>query len=312
MENTLPTFDDVVFGPTEDTAPVEEIQEVEETVEEIQEEEQESEQSEPLANLVYQTLVEQGYLDEDPDFNGSLDYIDEKLQELPKKYIDDTINSLPEHTRKVLQYVTTENVTEDEFKNYLKEFIKEENQIDISSSDSARSFLEEKLKQQGLRPAAIQAQLDDLEDSDELLTEAEKILNAEKKKTDQLQEQKIQQNQEQAKQQQEFMSSIQNTLKESNWDKPKQEAILKTMPKANEIIYKASGKPKAYLQIIDFLASFNGEEFDVSKFETKAKSKATEEIKTRLEKSGFSSTKTKGESGKPTSSSFEEFAKKLK
>lgn len=296
MENTQ-TTDPEDFNPFDIALPTDELEtsEVESTEEEseqsVEEISTESVEADGLAQATYEALVEKGLFDADDKFDGSFDYIDEKLEGLPDKLLNQAISNLPEHSQSVLKYISTagDNLTPDELKDFMREYLNEQNLPDVSTQDSARSYLEEQLKAQGLRPAAIQAQLDDLEDSNELISEAQKSLDAKEKKTQALIESKAQENQKITEDQKQFYQSVQTALVETKWSKSQQEKVLQTAPNANNIVNKIVSQPKAYIQFIDFLSKFDGKEFDMEAYKKQGEARATSSLREKIEKSGFSS-----------------------
>jgi len=295
---TLPTFENVnqsevvlsledLIKPEDQTSVEGEGQDEdqEEESEETGSQENEESESDPLALSVYETLVEKGLIQDDGTFDGTLDYIEEKLASKPKELVKQEISTYPDFSQKVLSYVATagQNLTEEEFKNFVKEFISEQDAPDVSTLDSARAYLEEHLKQSGLRASAIQAQLDDLEDSDELISEAEKLLKEKEKQTDKLIQGKEKQNQQITESQKQFFQSVQTVLEETKWSKAQQEKVLQTIPKTNTIFNEIASKPKAYVQLIDFLSKFTGEEFNLEAYMKQGESRANSQLKEKLE-----------------------------
>ena len=320
-ENTLLTFDDseVVLN-LEDFETAIQPEEVEEVAEESSEEVESTEETnevdeivnDPLAQTVYESLVEKGILPKSEEFNGTFEFIDEQMDNLPNVLLKKAIDDLPEHSQQLLKFVAAagQNLEREELDKFIREFINEQSIPDVTSLDTARAYLETHLKEQGLRPSAIQAQLDDLEDSDELISEAEKLLSKKVKTTDQLIRDKELENKEIQESQKQFFKSVQTSLAETSWSKTQQEKVLQTIPKATSIISEVISKPKAYIQLIDFLEKFNGDEFNIEVYRKQGESRATSTIKDKLEKSGFTSASTKVQSttGSPDASdSFKDY-----
>lgn len=298
--DTLPTFDDV--NPHDVILQVEEVEETHEELENDDPPEGETPEeveTDPLAQATYEALVEKGIIEADDKFNGSFDYLDQRFEELPTKLLKSAINDLPEHSQTVLKFIAAagSNLEPEELKDFLKTYIGEQDVPDISTADSARAFLEGELKAQGLRPNAIQAQLDDLEDSNELLSEAEKLLKGKEKKTDTLIQGKEQATQQAIDSQKEFVQSVTTTLSETGWSKPQQQKIMQMIPKANNVLNEIVKSPKAYVQLMDLLSKFNGKEFDLGDIEKRGESRVASVLKDKITKSGFTSG-----SGKTTAS----------
>ena len=318
MENTYPVFDDtnpadVVISVDSFDDPIEDSIETPEEVQETPEESVEVEtpaEPDPLAQATYESLVERGLLEQDEAFDGSFNYIDEKLDTLPNKLLKSAIDDLPDYSQKVLKFIATagNNLTPEELDSYLREYLGEQVVPDVSTVDSARSVLEDHLRSQGLRQSAIQAQLDELEDSDELISEAEKLIKGKETKTDTLIKSKEADNQRIAQEQKEFVSSVNTTLSELGWSKQQQSKVLQTIPKSNDILNQVVKSPKAYIQLIDILSKFDGKEFNLADIEKRGESRVTASIKEKLDKSGFvSGSKTKASVGQPADDIFKDF-----
>lgn len=298
--NTLPTFEEV--DPSAVILSVENVEEgqtetQEESQEEIEETQEESSTEEtstsedPLARAAYEAYVERGFIEEDDKFDGTFESLDEKLDNLPNILLKQAIEDLPQHSQSVLKFIAAagSNLNLDELKGFMKEYIGEQDLPDVSTNDSARTYLEQHLKSQGLRPNAIQAQLDDLEDSDELVSEATKLLTSKEKKTDQLIQDKEKENEQFAQDQKAFVQSVNTTLTELGWSKSQQQKVLQTIPKTNDILGQVVKNPKAYVQLIDILSKFDGKEFDLEDILKKGESRANSSIREKITKSGFTS-----------------------
>jgi len=321
MENTLqlPTFEDA--SPTDVVLSVDTFETELETPEIETEEEQETQTDEPdlgspdvdpLAQATYEAYVERGLLEEDSEFDGTFESLDVKLDQVPSKLLKQAIDDLPQHSQSVLKFIAAAgtNMQPEELKAFMKEYLGEQDLPDVSNLDSARNFMEQHLKAQGLRPNAIQAQLDDLEDSNELITEAEKLIQSKEKKTDSMILNKEQENQKIKQGQQEFVQSVNTTLTELGWSKPQQQKVLQTIPKTNEILGQIVKSPKAYVQLMDILSKFDGKDnFDLEAFKKQGESRVTSTLKAKLDKSGYTSGsgKTTSSTEIPTSDLFKDY-----
>lgn len=269
------------------------------TVEELNLEEEviipqtEGETPDPLAQSVYEHFLEKGYFEEDPDkpFDGSFEYIDNQLSELPQKLLTSAIQELPQESQHLLKFVAAAgaNLTRDELRNYFDAHLKETEEVKLETQDEARSFLEAELKAKGLRASAIQAQLDELEEEGQLMAEAEKIKKEKPKLTDKLLSDKQKALADKAERERIFVSNIQKELLETKWAQARQDKITKTIPKANDILSKIVADPKAYIQFIDILTRFDGKQFDFEDLKKQGESKAASDLKEKIQRNGFSS-----------------------
>lgn len=291
----------------EDVNPFDEIDETQQDGDQqeqgtIEVEQQEESEGDPLATATYEALVERGLFVADDKFDNSFDYIESKLSELPDNLLKQAVESKPEFSKKVLDYIliANDNLTEVEFQSFIKEFIKEQDKPDVSTADSARAFLEDHFSKQGIAAPAVQAQLDYLEDTSDIVKEAEKLLALVEKQTDKLIESKKQENEQIAESQKVFYAEVNSALKEFNWSQKQQDSVMATMNKSNEIIQAVIKNPKAYVQMMDFMSKFNGKEFDLEDYRKQGESRATSKFKEKIQNSGFTSQAARTEARQTT------------
>lgn len=239
----------------------------------------------------YEMLTTFGILETDDAFDNKSETLESKLEELPDKLLNSAIAQLPKASQKLLSFAANakEDVTIDELFSFVKSLKEETTEVVIETADEAREFLAKQLSAQGLSKRAIDVELDELEENDKLLETAKAKLASLPKKTDQLIDNKKES--QVAKQQatKQFYSAIQQELETAGWKKSKQQEIINTAPKANNILAEVMSSPKAYVQLIDFLTKFKGKEFDLSDYEKRGESKATSNIKSIIQKNSISS-----------------------
>lgn len=293
----IPVPEDTTEQDSQDTTEEEEQdlieeqdnQDIPETTEETQED-----GKDPLAQATFDKYVALGVLEPDEEFDGTFDYIESRLDDAPVKLLNQAIQELPEQSHAVLQFITAAgaNITKDEIIKFVETW-KEEDRTSFEMEDEARTYLADKLKTQGLRDKAIQAQLDDLEDEGELLNEANKLLAEENTKTQKLIESKKAQTESNKQAEKQWYSAIQEELKTLNYTKRKNDEIQKTMANANKVLQDVYTSPKAVIQLMDLLTKFNGKEFDLSDFEKQGTTKAVSGIREAMAKSAQNSAGTK-------------------
>lgn len=290
LENDFP--EDQVEETTDENETEDEGQEEDEPIEETET----KEEPDALAKATYNRLVAQGLLDEDPEFAGTFEDIEERLEDVPKRLLNQAIEELPQNSQAMLKFIAAAgtNITPQEIYDFAKTVVNE-TQTSFETLDEAKSFMETKLKAQGLKDRAIQAEIEELEDSDELLDKANKLLAEDNKKSQKLIENKEEQNRQIQESQKQFVSAIGEELKTLNYSKRKEEQIRSTMPKSNQILSDVVKSPKAYIQLIDFLSKFKNNEFDLSDYLKQGASKATSDLREALNKTTASTgTKTTG------------------
>lgn len=287
--NNLPVFDIVL--EEEDLNVDQVVEEQEPKTEEIETGQQEI--ADPLAYSFYEELVNRGYLDETSDFKGSWEELDSMIADLPQRVLNSVIATMPDESKQILKFVAAagQDLTKDELKKFFNTYFEESSAPDVSTNDSARAYLESVLEEQGLKPRAIQAQLDALEDEDALIEEAKKVLNSKTASTEEIIRQKEQEVREKRQAQQNFVRSIQEEIKSQGW-RPERVAKVQTVfSEVNTILNQVASNPKAYVQLVDLLTYFdpNKKEFDLSVLTKKAESKAASTLKDNITKNGFSS-----------------------
>ncbi len=153
--------------------------------------------------------------------------------------------------------------------------------------DDAREYLEKVYAKQGMKSRAITAQLDDLEESEELLTTAQAELQKEKTETQKLIQSAKEQTKEEKRVIAEFNNSVTQTIQ--SFPKQRQSAIIETATKAIDIINEIGKDPKAYVQFMDLLSYYKNGSFDLSVFEKQGTSKAVSGLRDKISASRITS-----------------------
>lgn len=280
-------------------------------LQETQEEEivpEETIDTDPIATSVYETLVEKGYIQADENFNGTFEWLDSQLENLPAKFLNEAIQELPDDSKAVFQFIAAagDNITKEELIKFVKTW-EEESAILVETEDEAIEYLRGKYKTLGWRDKVITTQLEDLEDNQELMTEVQKYLDEDKKQTQKLIEQKTLQNQEAEKNRQQFYNSVHDEIKNLNYAPRKVEAIKQVIPRSQQIFTEIAKSPKAYTQLMDLLTMFNGKEFDLEPIRKQGQSKATTALGDAIKKNSVSSAGTKTKSTEASSFNSKQF-----
>jgi len=320
MENTdnlIPSFDDLdefVLDLTgeefeekksenEEEAPEVETEEpIVETVEEETEEPAEEEVSdeESTVKALYDTLVGKGILYEDKEFKPSWEGLESMLETLPDRIAEDMIESAPDVLKKVLEFgfASGENITKESLKGFMQTYLEDldnaEKEIDVSTVEGARSFMKEHLSKT-LRPVAVEAALDAMEDDGSLMTEAKAETEKLKQSNNhqKLIDDKIRENEQIAERTRQRSLAIQKELNSEDYDKPTLNTIVNVLRdnKISTIIKNAWENPKAYVQLAYIMTKFdeNKKEFNFDSFVKEAKSSETQAVRKSILKDSFSS-----------------------
>lgn len=310
-DNLIPEFDDfqIIVDMTDETEVNEkETEDVETTVETVEdaseivveESTDEVEETDETAKAVYTTLVAKGIVPENKDFKGSWEELEESLVSLPERVADDIIQSAPDITKKVLEFsfASGDNITKESLKHFINTYLDDiessEKEVDVTTVEGARAFMKEQLLKT-LKPVAVEAALDAMEDDDSLIDEAKNKLEAIKKINNhqKLIDDKIAENQNAAEQLKQKTLAIQKELVPDNYSKEAISVITDYLQngKLNNVLKQAIDKPKALVQLTHFVSKFDKEkgEFNFDDFIKEAATPAVQKTKKNILKDSFSS-----------------------
>ena len=274
----------IEFAPLEET-PTEQSEldvQNETDQEESVEQEETPQENDELAKFTYEEYKNRGLIveTEDNPFDGTLDWIEKQMDELPSIVQNNLISKLPTEARDFVDLLLTKpNLTKEDFKQFYQDFLNDESPV-VETVDEARTFLESVYAEKGLKPKAIQAQLDDLEDDGQLLDEAKKELDKKGSVIKANLQTIKQQEAEYQKQHTEFLTSVQIEI--GTYSPVRQKAIKEIAPNVSQIVNDISSNPKAYTQLLDILTYYKDGKFDLSKFEKQAETKVVNKFKDRL------------------------------
>lgn len=314
-ETYIPDFEDIVLAINNDDLPnveetvksTEEIVETVTPVEEIQEstETKYSENADPKAIAFFSELKERNYIieKEDRPFDGTWESIDSYVEDLPQTVLNSVVENLPDLSKPILQFIAEagDNITVDELKNFFKAHFEdlEEKTSNIETIDSARNYLEQVYKEQGIKPTLISVMLDKLEDDDSILDEAKAEMEKQSTKTrkvDELISNKSQENNQIKEQQVKFVQDVTTELKSSGWKNERIDKVQNVLKgqEFNNTLRDIVSNPKALVQLADFITYYNKDNktFNLDVFQKQFETKQTISLKEKLEKNQFSSNST--------------------
>lgn len=330
MQTTLPEFDFELILPAEPTNPDAKSQPIVENQEEDKDPEiildsqekaepvteevapQYGANADPKAIAVYEELKERGIYIEDPEspFDGTWEKIDENFDNLPQRLLNTVVAEAPELMKQVLRFTFSDpNITKEELANFIKvhlEDIENTTPESIETMDGAREFLEAVYKERGMRPSAIRASLDALEEDDVLIEEAkEEASKTKSTKTEQLIANKENENiaKEQAATQ--FVQKVSEELDALGW-KPTRATKVKEVLSNNNLstlLNTTVKNPKGIIKLADFLSYVDPKTGDVdyTAFMKHSETSANTAFKNRIENAVSSPTiNTRSNSNNPT------------
>ncbi len=246
-----------------------------------------------IAEAFFDSLVQRGILAADEDFDGTFEYVEKKIDELPVTIYNNLIEQTPEVGRNLIQYVLDAggNLTVDKLREFYEANLAEQAEPDIDNADEAREYLEKHLKGQGLKPRAIEAQLEDIETEGSIVDEAKKIYNENKQKltTKLLQEQK-EENERIAKLQEDFNAAAYKEVEQ--YSAKRQQAINSTVNNVGNILSNVYNNPKSYVQFVDLLSYYDVKtgEFNLEGFEKRSNTTTNNTLRDKLKTANIGKT----------------------
>jgi hypothetical protein len=267
---------------------------------------EDDEQDVTPAKIFYDFVVDNGILSPIDNFDGNIETLKSQLEDLPVKSFERAVQSLPELSQAVVNYVFSKEINSvEDFNDFINTMVKPAySEVEFDDVDDARDYLRDKYSKMG-----IYANDDDLEESLDLLEEKGTLVRTAKslaeKDNAQVREslnREIEVEKQNKlllqKQQQEYVEKlnqgINDTLNELPWQETrKREALANLAPETinrkNELIRQS---PRAIVQLADIYSYFNEKtgEFDFSKLiDAKADSKANNRLKDNYQRDKFSS-----------------------
>lgn len=270
---------------------LDEKQDVEQEVEEVQEEELIQEEEVPqeedltLAKALFDEFTQRGYVTETDDnkFDGSFEWIDKQLEELPDKIQNSILAQIPDEGKSIVDFVLSAgpNLTREKLESFVKDFLNED-VVTLDTLDDAREFLTKVYQEKGFKKGAIEAQLNDLEDEDTLLEEAKKELGLQQTKIQKRIEEEKAQTKEQIKAQKEYEQAVLDNIK--SLPEGRVQPVKQMVNQIQNVISEIVNDPVTYVKFLDVMSLYNPKTktFDLSAFEKQATSKATSALKTAI------------------------------
>lgn len=267
-------------------------------------------EKDPAAQVLYDLLIEKGWIDSSDEFDGTLDFIDAQIDTLPARLLKGTLDELDPNKRKLMEFiVSAPDADLNELREFYKTYLQEQEPVDVKSLDAARAFLESELASKGLKAKAIQVQLDEWEEENMLIQEAESLLAKKENKTDKILSDKRDSLKQKEDERRMFVSAVQKHLMETKWKQERINKVKNTLPKVNDIVKNILSNPEALVQFADLLTYFNGKSFDLTHLEQQNESKVANKLKDIIAKNGFNQS-TSGASGEK--GNIEDFFKNFK
>lgn len=276
-----------------------------------------------IGSTIHNTMVKLGIFNEDEEFDGSLDKLEDKFKGLPQAVADAIISDANPIIQNLLAYSFErgDKLTRQEIKAFLD--IEDANDAipsdeELADNDKARAYLKKDYiaKNKDADDEEVEDYLDKLETKGKLSSRAKSIAEKDRESIAEQVKAKIeaekQNNIKAEKQRQEFFQTISKELDSTSWNKKvKAEVIENLKPdvlvRKNEQIRKS---PKALIQLANIYRMFDEKTgtFDFSSIEKEGESKATNKVKESIIKDSYNSSGNKDGKGdkKEDKSTFKE------
>lgn len=312
---------EVVVEIQEDEFPeviVNEKKEIEENNNQKQNEDTSNEITDVALSATLDVWKQQGLLSKDTEISN-WEEAQSYISNIPNMVQDNIVNSAPPLTQKLLQFAFMEG--EEINKDSLKEFISahlediETSNIDITTDDSARAYLKEKYKADGIKESVVDVMLDTLEDEGDIIEEAKKIKEKQtsSSKAQGILTQKEQQLQERQRAQEEYVNNVNKELEQTKWKESRVNKVksLLATNKYRELIQNISKDPKALIKLADVLTYYNEEDktFDFTNYVNQVETEKTNFLKDKINKNFYQSGNkgTHKKTGRPVKNLLESF-----
>lgn len=225
------------------------------------------------------------------------EWIEEQINDAPRKLVDIAIKNMPQDAQTVLGYIANKpDFTMKDLVEYTKQYVP--NEIDVESAQGARDYLKSNPAFTKLYDGEeLEEELDRLEDNDKLVAKAKRLKEADDVKkvegaTKLAQETKAQEEQRLA-QQKDFAKQIRQEVDSLQWQESTKQEIFENLKKERVqfVNSKLQNNPKAVVQMAHIYSFFDEEnDFDelFSKLEGRESSKKAQQTKDKLQKSKLS------------------------
>lgn len=283
----------------EDTSPEPKVESA--PAPEVKTEDAPEETGDPIATGVYQAMVEKGYVNENPEFKGTYEELDEIFEKMPEAIWSSVVSQLPDPVRHLLEYgFNKPDASVDDLSSFFNNYVKTDNAtIDINDADGQREFLKKDLMAKGVSEDEAEDLIDVWEDKGTLAEKAKTQFEKLQENKEKAREEAIAKAEEEKKQRQQqvkqFRDSIVSEIEKTEWKPQKKQQVINEIfqGELNRKSREIAKYPKALYQLADFMTYLNEEtgEFDLDAFKTQALTPETQRVKNKLQ-SVFKDVKT--------------------
>ncbi len=253
------------------------------------------------AQATAEVLKQIGLILPESEINSYDDVEDLLKTQAPQSIANAMVEDLPDFGRDLALFVLNKgsDLTREDIKEFYNDLFQDELIQSASFSEDnledAKTFLKKEFKAQGMRESVINKTLDALEVEDELLDEANALLDEKKKtsKTSAKADQATQTANEKRQDEVAFIKTIRQEIVDTGWKKERQAKVLDVIAnnKVSEIIKDALSDPKSFVAFANLLSyyDFKNKNFDLTDFLAKAATEEVEKTKKSIFRDAFNS-----------------------
>lgn len=251
-------------------------------------------------SVFYNFLVENKFIPEDEEFDGSTQKLDEYIKNIGYHAFNNVADSIADDGKNLLKYALA--LGEDATKDRLQEFFSVRAQIpevDFDDTNDVKTFLKDYyIATNQYSDEDVDDRIEFLESKGKLSEYAEKHYNDIVEQVDAYEKQQIDQEQQKQQAKQELFNNVRNELMSYDWsiERKKQVADKLSNKEFKRVNSMIQNSPKALIQLADLYTYFDEEkgEFDLSALiDKRANSKTAQKKLDNIEKNSFSSSLSK-------------------
>lgn len=284
-----------------------ELEEDDDESEEQGEEEKESLQKLPVADekktaaATAAVLKEMGLINPEGELT-SLDDLEDLLKtQAPQALVTAMVDELPDFGKNLAIFVLSKgaDLTKDDLRDFYADFFQDEllesMNFDDDNIEDAKQFLRQEYKAKGMRDSVINKTIDALDLEEELLDEANKLLEERKAQSKSATKatQSMKESQERKIDEVAFIKSVRGEIQSRNWKPERQKKVLDVIAnnRIKDVIRDAVDNPKSLVAFANILSyyDFESKDFDLTDFVAKVATAEVEKTKASIFRDAFKS-----------------------
>lgn len=246
-------------------------------------------------------LKEMGLINPEGELS-SLDDLEDLLKtQAPQALVTAMVDELPDFGKDLAIFVLSKgaDLTKEDLRDFYADFFQDEllesMHFDDDNIEDAKQFLRQEYKSKGMRDSVINKTIDALDLEEELLDEANKLLEERKtqSKTTKKASESMKESQERKVDEVAFIKSVRGEIQSRNWKPERQKKVLDVIAnnRIKDVIRDAVDNPKSLVAFANILSyyDFESKDFDLTDFVAKAATAEVEKTKASIFRDAFKS-----------------------